>query len=67
MEAKRMLSIQSVFHWGHNILENLTDQLYKGCETGEVVQELRTLLDEQMEAIYTRLGLCVTELKSFKK
>jgi hypothetical protein len=62
-----MLSIQGVFHWGHAILEKLTDQLDKGNDTGEVVPDPRTLLHDQREAIYPRLALCVRELKSFKR
>ena len=51
MEAKRMLSIQSVFHLGHAILEKQTDQLDKGNDTGEVVSDPRTLLHEYNSAV----------------
>jgi hypothetical protein len=51
MEAKRMISTQSVLHWGHDALENLTDQLSRGRNPDEVVEDLRILLQEQREAI----------------
>ena len=51
VEIKRMISIQSVMHWGHDALENITDQLSKGADPQSVVTELKVLLDEQKEAL----------------